>query len=274
MFSYADYEESAVALGKALGDFKPDWLLILGSGLGFVADSIDGPRVSYKDIPRFPVSTAPGHAGRFAAGILAGKRVLAMQGRFHMYEGYSAAQAAYPVRVAKLLGVRGMIVTNAAGAINTGYKAGELMAISDFIRLSGDNPLTGPNLPEFGVRFPDMSKVFDPEYRALAKEIALKRGITLREGVYIYASGPQYETPAEIRAFRALGADAVGMSTVPECIAARHCGMRTLGISLLANMAAGILDQPLTEGEVLEAADAAKETFSGLILQFLEEAVI
>jgi len=272
MLTYANYQESAGTIQAKLGGFTPEWLIVLGSGLGFLADEIDdGIAIPYGEIPNFPASTAPGHAGRFVAGTLRGKRVLAMQGRFHIYEGYSAQLAALPVRVAKLLGVHSMIVTNAAGGINLSYKAGELMLIEDFIRLAFHNPLTGPNIPEFGERFPDMSKTFDPEYKALARKIAGERAITLHEGVYIYATGPQYETPAEIRAFRALGADAVGMSTMPECITANHCKMRILGVTLISNMAAGILDQPLTEKEVLDTAEASKEPFSQLLLDFLEQ---
>jgi len=271
MFTYADYLNSANAIKKRLGDFTPEWLVVLGSGLGFLADEVEGGiAIPYTDIPNFPDATAPGHAGRFVAGTLRGKPVLVMQGRFHIYEGYSAELAAFPVRVAKLLGTHSMIVTNAAGSINLGYKPGELMLIDDFIRLAFHNPLSGPNIPEFGDRFPDMSKTFDGEYRNLARDIAREKSLTLHEGVYMYATGPQYETPAEIRAFRSLGADAVGMSTMPECITANHCGMRILGVSLISNMAAGILDQPLSEQEVLDTAEAAKVVFSGLLLDFLE----
>ena len=273
MFTYQDYQKSAEALSERLKGFAPEWLLVLGSGLGSLADAIENPiKVDYGELPSFPVSTAPGHRGRFVAGMLAGKPVLAMQGRFHIYEGYSAEQAAFPVRVAKLLGVRSMIVTNASGGINLGYNVGDLMLISDFIRLAFHNPLTGPNIPEFGERFCDMSKVFDREYNDLAKQLAAGRGISLREGVYMYATGPNYETPAEIRAFRTLGADAVGMSTMPECIIANHCGMRIFGVSLITNMAAGILDQPLSEKEVLDTAAASKERFADLLLDFLSAA--
>ena len=272
MFAYEDYMQSAKAIQEKLGDFRPEWLLILGSGLGFMADTVENATaISYADIPHFPASTAPGHAGRLVAGTLAGKKVLVMQGRFHIYEGYSAEQAAYPVRVAKLLGVHSMIVTNACGGINLDYKVGELMLISDFIRLAFHNPLTGPNIPQFGERFCDMSKTFDPQYRALAQKVAEKHDFPLHEGVYMYATGPQYETPAEIRAFRTLGADVVGMSTMPECIVANHAGLRILGVSLVTNMAAGILDQPLSEKEVLDSAEAAKIPFSRLLLDFLAQ---
>ena len=273
MFIYNDYQKTAEALKERLNGFVPEWLLVLGSGLGSLADAVENPiTVDYSELPNFPISTAPGHKGCFVAGMLAGKAVLAMQGRFHIYEGYSAEQAAMPVRVAKLLGVRGMVVTNASGGVNLNYNGGDLMLISDFIRLAFHNPLTGPNIPEFGERFCDMSKVFDNDYRDLAKKIAAKRGMVLREGVYMYATGPNYETPAEIRAFRTLGADAVGMSTMPECIVANHCGMRIFGVSLITNMAAGILDQPLTEKEVLDTAAASREKFAGLLLDFLKEA--
>ena len=273
MFTYQDYVQSADAVRQRLGDFRPEWLLILGSGLGFMAEQVENPiTVPYGEIPHFPASTAPGHAGRLVAGTLAGKPVLVMQGRFHIYEGYSAEQAAFPVRVAKLLGVHSMIVTNACGGINLDYKVGELMLINDFIRLAFHNPLTGANIPEFGERFCDMSKTFDPAYRTLAKKVAQQQGYPLHEGVYMYATGPQYETPAEIRAFRTLGADVVGMSTMPECIVANHAGLRILGVSLVTNMAAGILDQPLSEKEVLDSAEAAKIPFSRLLLDFLAQA--
>ena len=182
-----------------------------------------------------------------------------MQGRFHVYEGYTAEEVAYPVRVAKLLGVQILIATNAVGGINLEYKVGDLVALNDFIKLSFPNPLIGKNIPEFGPRFKDMSHVFDRDFLRLVKEIAREQGITLREGVYFYATGPQYETPAEIRAFRTLGGDVVGMSTVHECICAAHSGMKILGISLVTNMAAGVLDKPLTEEEVIMEAEAAKD---------------
>ena len=195
---------------------------------------------------------------------------MVMQGRFHVYEGYSAEEAAYPVRVAKLLGAHTLVVTNAAGGINLDYKVGDLVALNDFIKLSFPNPLIGKNIQEFGPRFQDMSHVFDRDYLKLIKEIAGEQDITLREGVYFYATGPQYETPAEIRAFRLLGGDVVGMSTVHECICAAHAGMRILGISLVTNMAAGVLDKPLSEEEVIREGEAAKDHFSRLLLAFLQ----
>jgi len=273
MFQFSDYKESADYIKSRLGGFSPEYLLILGSGLGVLAEQVLNPIiVTYGGIPHFKTSTAPGHAGRLVCGELGSKHVMAMQGRFHVYEGYSAEEVAYPVRVAKLLGVKNLVVTNAAGGINTSYQVGDLVVLTDFIKLSFPNPLIGKNIPEFGPRFNDSSYVFDREYIRLLKEIAGEQGIELREGVYFYSTGPQYETPAEIRAFRLLGADVVGMSTVPECLAAAHAGLKILGISLVTNMAAGVLDRPLTEQEVLDEAALAQERFSRLLLSFLQSA--
>ena len=273
MFQYKDYVESADYIRAALHGFTPAYLVILGSGLGVLAEQVLNPvHIPYSDIPHFKTSTAPGHAGRFVCGKLGRKPVIVMQGRMHVYEGYTAEEVTFPVRVAKLLGAHSMIATNAAGGINAAYNVGDLVVLKDFIRLSLPNPLIGTNIPEFGPRFPDMSYVFDRNYLKLAKEIAADQGITLREGVYMYATGPQYETPAEIRAFKFMGADLVGMSTVHECISAVHCGMKVLGISLVTNMAAGVLDKPLTEAEVLEQAMAAQDRFAKLIMSFLWKA--
>lgn len=270
--NYQMYCESADYLRKRLGGFQPEALLILGSGLGFLADTVpDAIVVPYGDVPHMRRSTALGHAGRFVAGTLGGRRVLLMQGRLHVYEGYTAAEAAYPVRVARLLGCSRMIVTNAAGGINTSFHVGDLMVITDFIRLAGPNALIGENVAEFGTRFPDMSHVFDRDYIAALHEAARTLGEPLRSGVYYYTTGPQYETPAEIRAMRTLGADAVGMSTVHECITAAHAGMRTLGVSLITNMAAGVLDKPLSGDEVIAEGERAKGRFSRLVLAFLEK---
>jgi purine-nucleoside phosphorylase len=270
MFEYQNYVESADFIKGRLKGFTPSFLLILGSGLGVLGEQVNAPiYIPYGEIPHFKTSTAPGHAGRFVCGELGGKPVMVMQGRFHVYEGYNAQEAAYPVRVAKLLGAESMIVTNAAGGVNLDYKVGDLVALNDFIKFAFPNPLIGKTIPEFGTRFADMSKVFNRDYLKLIKETATEQGITLREGVYFYATGPQYETPAEIRAFRLLGADVVGMSTVHECICAAHAGMKILGISLVTNMAAGVLDQPLTEDEVLREANAAQGRFSTLLLAFL-----
>jgi len=272
MFLYQDYAESADYIKGRLSGFSPEYLLILGSGLGVLGEDVENPvYIPYGEIPHFKTSTAPGHAGRFVCGKLGGKPVMVMQGRFHVYEGYSAEEVAYPVRVAKLLGVHTLIATNATGGINLAYKVGDLVALNDFIKLSSYNPLIGKNIPEFGPRFNDMSRVFDRDYLKLLKEIAKEQGITLKEGVYFYATGPQYETPAEIRAFRLLGGDVVGMSTVHECICATHAGMKILGISLVTNMAAGVLDKPLSEEEVLREGEAARDKFSRLLLGFLQK---
>lgn len=271
-FTYADYEESAAFLRARLSGFAPEVLMVLGSGLGFLGNEVENPVfVSYGDIPHFRASTAPGHEGRFVFGMLRGKRVAVMQGRMHCYEGYTMEDAAYAVRVVRLLGAKTMIVTNAAGAVNTDYSAGDLMLISDHIKLFDFGPLWGPNLPEFGTRFPDMSNVYTPRLRALAHEVASAQGLTLREGVYMYFPGPQFETPAEVRAARILGADAVGMSTVPEAIAAAHCGYEILGVTLCSNMAAGVLAQPLSGQEVNEMAEQSAPRFSSLILGCLAQ---
>lgn len=252
------YQESADFIRERLCGRKPQVLMILGSGLGYLGDEVtDAVAISYGEIPHFRASTAPGHEGRLVCGMLAGKCVLVMQGRMHYYEGYTPAEIVYPIRVAKLLGALQMIITNASGGVNEDFCAGDIMLIRDHIKLMGDSPLRGENLDAFGVRFPDMTYAYTPEFFELARNAASQVGIALREGVYFYALGPQYETPAEIRAMRALGADAVGMSTAPEVIAASHLGMKTLGFSLISNMASGILDQPLTSEEVIAAGEEA-----------------
>ena len=271
-YIFDDYDQSAAYLRQRVQDFVPEVLMILGSGLGFLGDQVEDPiAVPYADIPNFKHSTAPGHKGQLVFGTLRGKPVAVMQGRMHHYEGYSYEEVAYAVRVLKLLGASKLIVTNAAGCVNTAWQAGDLMLITDHIKLFMESPLRGPNVEEFGVRFPDASHLYTPAYQDLARRKARELGITLREGAYMYFPGPQYETPAEVRLARTLGADAVGMSTAPEVIVAGHCGMEVLGFTLLSNMAAGILDQPLTEAEVLEAAARARDTFSALVLSCLEE---
>ena len=266
------YRQSAGAIRSRLGGFAPEIALILGSGLGFLGDEVSDPiAVDYRDIPHFRPSTAPGHKGRLVFGTLEGQKVAVMQGRMHHYEGYSYEEVSYAVRVLRLLGCGTLIVTNAAGCINTEWKAGELMLIADHIKFFMESPLRGENLPEFGVRFPDASHLYTPALRELARDTARELGVPLREGVYMYFPGPQYETPAEIRAARVLGADAAGMSTAPEVITAGHCGMQVLGFTLLSNMAAGILDQPLSEQEVLDAAAACRDKFSRLVLACLKK---
>lgn len=251
---------------------KADIGVILGSGLGDYAEALEGAvKLPYSEIPGFPRSTVAGHAGMWCCGTLHGKRVVMMQGRFHYYEGYGMKDVTLPVRVMQKIGVKTLIVTNAAGGVNLGYHPGELMVIGDMFSMTAQNPLIGPNLDAFGPRFPDMSCAFDKELRALAHECANEQGFALREGVYAQMTGPTYETPAEIRMLRTLGADAVGMSTVPEVIVARHGGMRVLGISCITNMAAGILDQPLNHAEVTETANRVKGQFRNLLDRIIEK---
>ncbi|RUS55733.1 purine nucleoside phosphorylase [Kurthia sp. 3B1D] len=245
---------------------QPQVGLILGSGLGTLADEVENATViPYTDIPNFAKSGAIGHANELVIGELEGKIVLAMKGRFHYYEGFSMDEVTFPVRVMKALGIEQLIVTNACGAVNTDFKPGDLMLIEDHINLTGQNPLIGPNNDELGTRFPDMSNLYDKDLRKLAADVAAQQGFDLQTGVYAWWSGPTYETPAEIRMIRTLGADAVGMSTVPEAIIARHGQMRVLGISCLTNMAAGVLDQPLNHQEVIDVAAQVNKKFTGLI---------
>ena len=240
--------------------------LICGSGLGGYTDTMkDTVRMSYRQTPDFPVSSVVGHAGEWCFGTVGGRRVAAMNGRFHYYEGYNQQEVTLPIRVMKKLGVRTLIVTNAAGAVNETFNPGDLMLIRDFINFSGANPLRGANMDAFGPRFPDMSYAMDRSCWYVARKAAEKVGVPLREGVYCMMSGPCFETPAEIRMLRLLGADAVGMSTVPEIIVARHAGMRVLGISCMTNMAAGILEQPLNHQEVLETGEKVQRRFQALM---------
>ena len=269
-YTMEHYRQSADDLRSRIGSFRPEVFLVLGSGLGFLAEQVeDACAIPYTEIPHFPASTAPGHKGRLVFGLLEGRRVAVMQGRTHYYEGYSLQDVTFAVRVVRLLGAEAMVVTNACGCVRSDWQAGSLMLIQDHIKLCLDSPLRGANPEAFGPRFPDMSHVYTPRLQDIARESAKALGIALREGVYMFFPGPQYETPAEVRAARLLGADAVGMSTVPEVIAARHCGMQVLGLSLLTNMASGILAQPLSEQEVLDAAAAASEQFSRLVRQCL-----
>ena len=265
-YTYDQCCESARALQARLNGFCPKVLLILGSGLGALADAVEDPiAVPYDQVPHMKRSTAPDHAGRFVFGRLAGADVAVMQGRLHTYEGWTYADVSFPVRVVRLLGARALVVTNAAGAVNTDFSAGDIMLITDHIKFFGASPLQGPNLDELGPRFPDMSTVYTPALQDVARQCAASLGIPLRQGVYMFFPGPQYETPAEVRAARLLGADAVGMSTVPEAITAAHCGMDVLGFTLCTNMAAGVLDQPLSGEEVIAAGQAAGPRFSALV---------
>lgn len=257
--------EAASTIGGRAA-LEPKIGLILGSGLGAYADTLDdAEQIPYREIPGWPVSTVEGHAGQLVLGLREEVPVAVMQGRVHLYEGYAPQEVVFPTRVLSLLGCEALLVSNAAGAINPAFAAGELMLISDHLNLQGTNPCVGPNLDELGLRFFDMTNAYEPSYRALAKEAAARIGIELREGVYAGLLGPSYETPAEIRMLATLGADAVGMSTVPEVIAANHVGMRVVGISCLSNMAAGVLDKPLDHAEVMETAERVRETFVALI---------
>ncbi|MFB9325298.1 purine-nucleoside phosphorylase [Paenibacillus aurantiacus] len=258
--------KEAAAYIQSKTSIQPEIGLIMGSGLGVLGDYIENPVViPYHDIPHFPVSTVEGHAGELLIGTLANRPVVLMRGRFHMYEGYGPELTAFPVRVMKAIGASKLVVTNAAGGINTNFQAGDLMLISDQINLTGRNPLIGPNDNELGVRFPDMSEAYSGRLRTLAREVAKQQGFDVQEGVYLSVLGPSYETPAEIRMMRTLGADAVGMSTVAEVIAARHAGLEVLGISCISNMASGILNQPLSHDEVMETTEAVKSRFLGLV---------
>ncbi len=262
--------ERALAHIRKLIDFEPEVGIILGSGLGSLADKLENPvYINYGEIPGFPQSTAPGHKGRLAFGSLSGKKVVCMQGRFHFYEGWAMRDIALPVRVLKLLGIKTLLVTNAAGGVNTSFSVGDFMLITDHINMMGTNPLIGKNADDFGPRFCDMSKTYTPALREAAQKAATKCGMTLREGVYIACTGPSYETPAEIRAFRILGADAVGMSTVPEVITASHCGLPVLAISLITNMASGVLDQPLSGEEVIEIGNIKANELQTLVKEIV-----
>jgi purine-nucleoside phosphorylase len=260
-----DPVETAVAFLRERFTRAPAVLLVLGSGLGGLADEVsDAVRVPYEAIPGFPRSTVPGHAGALVAGILNGVEVVAQQGRFHLYEGWDAAQVVLPIRVLAALGVEAVVLTNAAGGLRPGMEPGELMLIADHINLMGANPLVGPVVAG-EERFPDMSEPYDREMRRVVEAVALEQGMPLEEGVYAAVLGPSYETPAEIRMLRAMGADAVGMSTVPEVLAARALGLRVLGISCITNLAAGLGAHPLSHEEVMEAGAAVRDRLAALV---------
>jgi len=266
-FTLAD---SAAAFVLAQTSVRPKVGIVLGSGLGAFADKLaDATRIPYSQIPSSPRSTAIGHAGQMVVGKAGNIPVAVMQGRVHLYEGYSAAEVAFPVRVLARMGVRALILTNAAGGINLQYQQGALVVISDHINLQGHNPLVGPNDERFGPRFPDMTHAYHKPYREMALHAAYALGQTIHEGVYAALLGPSYETPAEIRYLRTIGADLVGMSTVPEVIAARHLGMKVLAISCITNMAAGILDKPLNHQEVLDTANRVQGEFVALLREVL-----
>lgn len=252
-------------------ELRPRIAVILGSGLGAFAQELeDAEVIPYGEIPGFMVSTAPGHSGRLVAGKLQNKEILCMQGRFHYFEGYDLKEIVYPIRVMKMLGIEKLVVTNSCGGIDLTFEPGDLMLIEDHINLLGDNPLIGPNEDDFGIRFTDMSEAYDRGVRSIIQKAAEDLGINLKKGVYCAYSGPTYETPAEIRMMRGMGASAVGMSTVPEVITANHCGIKVAAISCITNMAAGILPQPLSSDEVIETADRVKGKFMALLKKTLE----
>ena len=252
--------------------FKPEIALILGSGLGDYADTMEVVEtLDYHDIEGFPVSTVPSHKGRFVFGYAGGVPIVAMQGRVHFYEGYKPQDVVLPIRLMKLMGAKVLFLTNAAGGINRSFNAGDFMLITDQISMSVPSPLIGENIDELGVRFPDMSEVYSRRLRKIIENSAVTAGVPLRRGVYIQTTGPQYETPAEIRAYERLGADAVGMSTAIEAIAARHAGMEICGISCISNLAAGISVNPLTHAEVQETADRVAPLFKKLVTQAIKD---
>lgn len=260
-----EIQEATNFLNSKIGE-TPAIAMILGSGLGMLGEHIENKiEIAYAEIPGFAVSTVVGHAGKLVVGELSGKRVLAMMGRFHLYEGHEVHRVVLPVRVFKMLGIQNIIVTNAAGGVNRALNPGDLMLITDHIGFFAPNPLKGENLEQFGPRFPDMSAAYGKDIIALAEKAADKAGISVKKGVYAYAPGPSYESPAEIRMLDRLGVDAVGMSTVPEVIAARHAGMNILGISCITNMASGILPQPLSHEEVTQTAQRVGTNFCNLL---------
>jgi purine-nucleoside phosphorylase len=262
---YARFQETVSTI-TARHSKPPVIGLILGSGLGAYADTLENrTEIPFEELPHFPRSTIVGHSGKLVLGDAEGVPAIVLQGRVHYYEGYSIADVAYPARVLGCLGIRQLVVTNAAGGINVGFRPGDLMLISDHINLMGVNPLIGGNIEELGVRFPDMSDAYSAELRQIALATASRQGIRLRQGVYVGLAGPNYETPAEIRMLRTMGADAVGMSTVPEVIVANHMGIKVLGVSCITNMAAGILPQKLTHQEVIDTTKRVNETFVSLL---------
>lgn len=273
MGTYDELEQAVKKIRLLFAQSRPKIGLILGSGLGDFASVLEhASSVPYAEVPHFPTSSVEGHAGRLVVGNIGDEPIIALQGRVHAYEGYTPQQVIFPTRVLCLLGVRALVVTNAAGGINPDLLAGDLMAITDHLNLAGWNALTGPNEERLGPRFPDMSKAYDPRLLALIEAAAKNKGIALKRGIYAMASGPSYETPAEVRALRTLGADAVGMSTVPEVTAAVHMGVRVAGISCITNLAAGIGDKPLSHREVAETAQRARGVFQALLCEFLPAA--
>lgn len=275
MNSDYDHAEAAAQFLLAQTALRPAIGLVLGSGLGGFADDLsEATRIPYANIPSFPRSTAVGHAGQIVMGKVGDVPVAAMQGRVHLYEGYSAKEVAFPTRVLGRMGIRALVLTNAAGGINLEYKQGALVVVTDHINLQGTNPLIGPNDERFGLRFPDMTQAYWKPYREIALRVARRLGKTAYQGVYAGLSGPSYETPAEIRYLRTIGADLVGMSTIPEVIAARHMGLKVLAISCVTNMAAGISDEALNHEEVLKTGERVKGDFVALLRAVLPEIAV
>jgi purine-nucleoside phosphorylase len=271
---YEKASEAAQFIGEKSGDRRPKVAVVLGSGLGGVAEAVSGSvELSYSEIPHFANSTVEGHAGSLIIGACAGVDVALMKGRLHFYEGYSMEQVTFPIRVFARMGISSIILTNAAGGCATHLSPGSLMLITDHINLMGDNPLRGPNDERFGPRFPDMTSVYTPSYISLAHEIARGMGVVLTEGVYLGLRGPSYETPAEVRLLRKLGADALGMSTVPEATVARHCGMKVLGISCITNLAAGMSAESINHQEVIEVGARAGKQLADLIVRIIPNLV-
>lgn len=254
---------------KSKTDISPEIGLILGSGLGDIAEEIEGIKIPYNEIPNFAGSHIEGHKGNFVIGELCGKKVVAMQGRYHFYEGHSLEKITFPVKIMKKLGVKKLILTNAAGGVNKAFKAGDLMLITDHINFFGTNPLIGLNDNTLGERFPDCSEIYKKDLIKLAENVAKEMNLEVKKGVYLGSTGPSYETPAEINAYRLLGADAVGMSTVPEAIVANWAGMDILGISCITNMASGVLESKLSHEEVIETANNVKSSFVTLLKNIL-----
>ena len=270
-YNFEYFKKSADYVRSLIND-EPEIAIVLGSGLGDFASRIEDPiEIKYEDIPNFLVSTVESHAGKLIFGKAGGKKIICMSGRFHFYEGYDYEQLVIPVRLFKLLGVKATILTNAAGAVNTDYKVGDIMIVSDHIKLNGASPLRGKNVDFFGPRFFDVTDMYTKKLRELALNCAEDSGLTFREGVYMFFTGPQFETPAEIRAARILGADAVGMSTVTEALTAAHCSMPLLAFSVMTNMAAGVLDQKLSDEEVGIAAAKISERFGKYIEKVISQ---
>lgn len=268
---YRQKIEEAKSFIESQGVIAPEIALILGSGLGELAEEVENAVIiAYKDIPYFPVSTVEGHANELVYGTLKGKKVLVMKGRFHFYEGYPLDSITFPIRVFKALGIEHVMLTNAAGGVNASFKPGTLMMITDHINWCGANPLIGENDEKIGPRFPDMTKVYWPNHQTKIREAAQLVGVDLKEGVYTWYSGPSYETPAEIKMFRVLGTDAIGMSTVPEAIVANHAGMKVMGISCITNMAAGMSGETLSHKEVVEVTQKVKHLFKDLVKKTIE----